>query len=145
MTEAQTFYEEIGGFETFRRIVARFYEGVAMDPVLVVQSRAVMTETLAAFLLAGALAASSTGTIRGAALSGLWFGLWGPAKMPAEVTRKLHGEIAKAMAQPALQQRLANEAIDPMPMSSEEFGAYIQAEIKRWSALARERNIRLDE
>ena len=29
-----TFYEEIGGFETFQRIVARFYEGVAEDPVL---------------------------------------------------------------------------------------------------------------
>ena len=29
-----TFYEEIGGEETFRRIVARFYEGVARDEVL---------------------------------------------------------------------------------------------------------------
>ncbi|KAA1418812.1 globin [Nocardioides humilatus] len=37
MTEpsgAQTYYEEIGGFETFRRIVAKFYEGVAGDEVL---------------------------------------------------------------------------------------------------------------
>ncbi len=31
---AQTFYEEIGGFDTFRRIVAKFYEGVAGDEVL---------------------------------------------------------------------------------------------------------------
>ena len=29
-----SFYEEIGGFETFRGIVARFYEGVATDDVL---------------------------------------------------------------------------------------------------------------
>ncbi len=29
-----TFYEEIGGFATFQRIVARFYAGVAEDPVL---------------------------------------------------------------------------------------------------------------
>lgn len=29
-----TFYEEIGGFETIRRIVARFYAGVAEDEVL---------------------------------------------------------------------------------------------------------------
>ena len=28
------YYEEIGGFETFRRIVAKFYEGVAGDEVL---------------------------------------------------------------------------------------------------------------
>ncbi len=29
-----TFYEEVGGFETFRTIVTRFYEGVATDEVL---------------------------------------------------------------------------------------------------------------
>ena len=29
-----TFYDEIGGEETLRRIVAKFYEGVAEDPVL---------------------------------------------------------------------------------------------------------------
>jgi hemoglobin len=29
-----SFYEEIGGFETFRRIAAKFYEGVAADEVL---------------------------------------------------------------------------------------------------------------
>lgn len=32
--EGTSFYEEIGGFETFRKIVARFYEGVATDEVL---------------------------------------------------------------------------------------------------------------
>lgn len=34
MDQEQTFYDEIGGLETFRRIVARFYEGVAQDEVL---------------------------------------------------------------------------------------------------------------
>lgn len=29
-----TFYDEIGGFETFQRIVAKFYAGVAEDAVL---------------------------------------------------------------------------------------------------------------
>ncbi|WP_435768961.1 globin [Nocardioides sp. SYSU DS0651] len=29
-----TFFEEIGGIATFRKIVARFYEGVAQDEVL---------------------------------------------------------------------------------------------------------------
>jgi len=32
--EGASFFEEIGGLETFRRIVARFYEGVATDEVL---------------------------------------------------------------------------------------------------------------
>jgi hemoglobin len=30
----QTFYEAVGGHETFRRLVDRFYAGVAQDPVL---------------------------------------------------------------------------------------------------------------
>ncbi|MFC6288269.1 globin [Nocardioides sp. GCM10027113] len=34
MGRVTTFYEEVGGFETFRTIVARFYEGVATDEVL---------------------------------------------------------------------------------------------------------------
>lgn len=34
MSDDPTFYEEIGGFETIRRIVAKFYEGVAQDAVL---------------------------------------------------------------------------------------------------------------
>ncbi|MGW2647685.1 globin [Streptomyces sp. NPDC001393] len=32
--QEQTFYEQVGGEETFRRLVHRFYEGVAEDPFL---------------------------------------------------------------------------------------------------------------
>jgi hemoglobin len=32
--EQQTFYEAVGGEQTFRRLVHRFYEGVAQDPLL---------------------------------------------------------------------------------------------------------------
>jgi hemoglobin len=34
MGGVSTFYDEIGGYETIRRIVARFYQGVATDAVL---------------------------------------------------------------------------------------------------------------
>lgn len=32
--QEQTFYEQVGGEETFRRLVHRFYQGVAEDPIL---------------------------------------------------------------------------------------------------------------
>jgi hemoglobin len=32
--QTQTFYEQVGGEETFRQLVHRFYQGVAEDPVL---------------------------------------------------------------------------------------------------------------
>jgi hemoglobin len=34
LPSARTFYDEVGGHETFRRLVARFYAGVRTDPVL---------------------------------------------------------------------------------------------------------------
>ena len=34
MSSDVTFYQAVGGEETFRRLVARFYQGVAADPVL---------------------------------------------------------------------------------------------------------------
>jgi hemoglobin len=34
MSQAVSFYEAVGGEETFRRLVHRFYQGVAEDPVL---------------------------------------------------------------------------------------------------------------
>ena len=74
-----------------------------------------------------------------------WYGIVGPAKMSPEITRKLAAEIDKALAAPALQQRLANEAIDPMPMTPEQFGGFIQAELARYAALARERKLTLDD
>ena len=74
-----------------------------------------------------------------------WYGIVGPAKIPAEITRRLNAEINKSLASPALQQRLSAEAIQPMPMTPEQFGSFIQADIARWSKLARERRISLDD
>jgi tripartite-type tricarboxylate transporter receptor subunit TctC len=70
-----------------------------------------------------------------------WYGIVGPAKIPAEITKKLNTEINKALASPALRQRLVGEAMEPMPMTPEQFGKYIQAEFTTWSTLARERKI----
>jgi 4-amino-4-deoxy-L-arabinose transferase-like glycosyltransferase len=58
----------------------------AFDPVLVVQSRSVMTETPAAFLVAATLAALTLGGSKGAILGGFGFGLASlcrPSLLPA--------------------------------------------------------------
>jgi tripartite-type tricarboxylate transporter receptor subunit TctC len=73
-----------------------------------------------------------------------WYGIVGPAKLPAPITARLNAEITRALALPAFRARLENEAIDPMPMTPEQFGAYIRADIARWTRLARERGITLD-
>jgi tripartite-type tricarboxylate transporter receptor subunit TctC len=74
-----------------------------------------------------------------------WYGIVGPAKLPAALAQRLNTEMNKALASPALRERLSAEAIEPMPMTPVEFGEFMRADIARWSALARERNISLEE
>ncbi|HVQ62374.1 MAG TPA: tripartite tricarboxylate transporter substrate binding protein [Burkholderiales bacterium] len=74
-----------------------------------------------------------------------WYGIVGPAKLPAEITRKLNAEINKSLAAASLRERLSSEAIDVMPMTPEQFGDFMKADIARWTALARERKISLDD
>jgi tripartite-type tricarboxylate transporter receptor subunit TctC len=74
-----------------------------------------------------------------------WYGIVGPARMPEGVTKRLNEEINKALAAPALRERLSGEALEPMPMTSAEFARFIQADIARWSRLARERKISLED
>ena len=74
-----------------------------------------------------------------------WYGIVGPAKLPRRVTKQLNAEINKALSAPALRSAWRARRCNPMPMTPEQFGEYMQDDIAHWSALARERNIRLDE
>ncbi len=74
-----------------------------------------------------------------------WYGIVGPAKLPAALTQRLNAEMNKALASPLLRERLSAEAIEPMPMTPAEFGEFMRGDIARWSALARSRNISLEE
>jgi len=56
----------------------------------------------------------------------------------------LNDEINKELAAPDLKDRLSGEALDPMPMSPDDFGRYIREDIAKWSALAKARNIQID-
>lgn len=73
-----------------------------------------------------------------------WYGIVGPAKMPEAVVKKLNDEINKAIKSPELQQRLSGEALEVMPMTPEQFGKFMQADIAKWAKLAKERNITLE-
>jgi tripartite-type tricarboxylate transporter receptor subunit TctC len=74
-----------------------------------------------------------------------WYSIVGPAKMPPEIVKRLNDEINKAIATPELKQRLAGEALEPMPMTPEQFGQFMQRDIAHWAKLAKARNITLEE
>jgi tripartite-type tricarboxylate transporter receptor subunit TctC len=74
-----------------------------------------------------------------------WYGVVGPAGMPAAIVKQLNDTLNATLAAPDMKDKLAAEAVEPMPMNPEQFGKYIQAEVTRWTALAKERKIQLEE
>ena len=73
-----------------------------------------------------------------------WYGVVGPAGIPAPVVKQLNESLNTLLSAPDLREKLSIEAVEPMPMSAEQFGQYIKADIARWTQLARARNIQLD-
>ena len=73
-----------------------------------------------------------------------WYGVVGPAGMPPAVVKQLNETLAQVLKAPDLREKLSVEAVEPITMSPEQFGQFIQTDIARWTKLARERNIQLD-
>ena len=73
-----------------------------------------------------------------------WYGVVGPAGMPASLVKTLNDSLAAVLAAPDLREKLSVEAVEPTPMSPEQFAAFMRADIARWSQVARARNIQLD-
>jgi tripartite-type tricarboxylate transporter receptor subunit TctC len=57
-----------------------------------------------------------------------WFGLFGPAKLPADVTTRLHRAFADALASPEVKTRLATLMAEPASTTPEAFAAFVRAE-----------------
>lgn len=74
-----------------------------------------------------------------------WYGSVGPANMPADIVKRLNEAQVAVLKAPDLAEKLAGEAVEPWPMTPEQFGQYIRADIARWTALAKARKIQLDE
>jgi tripartite-type tricarboxylate transporter receptor subunit TctC len=61
--------------------------------------------------------------------SGLWFGLWGPAKMPPALVDKIAKDVDRALASKDVIDRMTALAAVPMHMKPAEFTNYVKSEI----------------
>ena len=73
-----------------------------------------------------------------------WWGVLGPAGLPAAVVSRLAGEIAAILAQPETSKRLEAEGAVPSAMAGAEFTRMLAAEIEKWTRVARDANIKAE-
>jgi tripartite-type tricarboxylate transporter receptor subunit TctC len=73
-----------------------------------------------------------------------WFGLLAPAGTPADVVGRLQQETAKALALPAVKERLLAQGAIPSGNTPAEFTRQIEAEIGKWAAVVKASGAKVD-
>jgi tripartite-type tricarboxylate transporter receptor subunit TctC len=87
-------------------------------------------------------------TIAEAALPGFeavgWYGILGPAGLPAPIVGRLSAEIMKIVQMPEMQERIVKDGSDPVGSTPEQFAAFIRSEMAKWGKVVRESGARID-
>jgi tripartite-type tricarboxylate transporter receptor subunit TctC len=73
-----------------------------------------------------------------------WFGLFGPAKLPADVLAKLNKAYTDALASPDIKARMATLMAEPAPMSPDQFTAFVKAELARYEPVVKASGAKVD-
>jgi tripartite-type tricarboxylate transporter receptor subunit TctC len=72
-----------------------------------------------------------------------WYGLWGPAHLPHDITQKLNAEVSKALAG-NMREKLAEQGLLLTPGSVDDFVKFQAADMARMQKIIAEGNIRVE-
>ena len=73
-----------------------------------------------------------------------WYGVLTPAGVPKEIVAKLHTDIVRILKQADVQERFKGEGGDVVGNMPEEFAAFIQKEVPKWSKVVKDANVKVD-
>jgi tripartite-type tricarboxylate transporter receptor subunit TctC len=70
-----------------------------------------------------------------------WAGMFGPARMPREVTERLNRELNALLRRGDVRESLLRQAFDPKGATTDEFSAYVKEQYQIWGRAIREAGI----
>ena len=73
-----------------------------------------------------------------------WYGLWGPANLPRELSAKLSAEFAKAVRSKLAIERLGEQGFDAVGSSPEEFSTFLGQEFIKYSRIVKDAGVKIE-
>ncbi len=73
-----------------------------------------------------------------------WFGLLAPAGTPPDIVNRIQQEVAKALATPALKEKMLAQGAIPSGNTPQEFARLIDSEITKWAQVVKASGAKVD-
>jgi len=73
-----------------------------------------------------------------------WYGILAPAGVPRDIIVRLNGEITKALRLADMQERLLRDGADPVGNTPDEFRAYVESDVVKWSKVIQAAGVRFE-
>ena len=73
-----------------------------------------------------------------------WYGIWAPKGTPADVQARVLEELRRAAAAEDIKVAWANNGAEFPNLVQQQFGSFVNAEIKRWAAVVKAGDIKID-
>ena len=73
-----------------------------------------------------------------------WFGLLAPAGTPPEIVSRIQQEVAKALATPAIKEKMLAQGAIPSGNTPQEFAKLIDSEITKWAQVVKVSGAKVD-
>jgi tripartite-type tricarboxylate transporter receptor subunit TctC len=70
-----------------------------------------------------------------------WWGLLAPGKTSPEIVNRMNAAMAEALNDPAVKQGLSEQGVDYRLSSPDDFGRFVESEIKRWTKVVKDNSI----
>jgi tripartite-type tricarboxylate transporter receptor subunit TctC len=74
----------------------------------------------------------------------VWYGMFAPARTPADIVSRVSREILKALDSADLREKFAAMGVDPWPGSPEQLQSLVRSETARYGEVIRGIGLRLD-
>ena len=65
-----------------------------------------------------------------------WYGLGAPKNTPPQILNQIYQLTVRALSDPGIQSRFAQQGVEPLTMNASEFSTFIKAETIRWTAIS---------